>query len=331
MFFSAIYSNKIIEIDTERFIQINTELVREAFRDCETGTRIHLDIPLLNLSPKSPKEENFPLSNVSLGTGTNPVFPAFVYITDALLSAKFRPIGSSTFIRRYLLPLDRQIKRADIRDSHLRPSFGIPRQEVIWSEVIIHSYFNAKISPAIQSLYRDINTSGRFNLVKFYAPLSDSLVVERDVAHIWGCKKDHGFSYPELCFAIGNYRKQSYRLQKGFEGMMELTQNYHPNPADTKQRFFPSRDWTSTVFFTLLLRKYLYQAFMCGTNRIFLSDNNTFSRFFEYHFDNNGIMTIEYYIIDDQQTIAEGITLRSAMAGFFFNTPLLQQENYEAH
>ncbi|KAK6456980.1 uncharacterized protein RJT20DRAFT_134278 [Scheffersomyces xylosifermentans] len=91
-------------------------------------------------------------------------------------------------------------------------------------------------------------------------------------------------------FAIGDYKMSNYKLYEGFEQMMELIRNYQPNPADENQRFFTLRLWNPAVCFTLLLRKYLYQAMICGTNRGFLSDHNTFS--------------------DDPETVSDGITLR---------------------
>ena len=67
----------------------------------------------------------------------------------------------------------------------------------------------------------------------------------------------------------------------------------------------------------MTLRKYLYQAFLCGTDRIFISDHQTFSGFFKYEIVDDKI-TIDYYAINDPETVAHGITLRSAIAGFFY-------------
>lgn len=69
------------------------------------------------------------------------------------------------------------------------------------------------------------------------------------------------------------------------------------------------------VLFELDLSKYISQAFLCGTDRILISDNQTFSGFFKYEIV-DGKMFIDYYIIHDPETVEDGITLRSAITGF---------------
>ena len=65
--------------------------------------------------------------------------------------------------------------------------------------------------------------------------------------------------------------------------------------------------------------KYFYDAFMCGTNRVLISNHQSFSGFFKYDIE-EGQMSVDYYIINDPETVAHGITLKSAMAGFFYQT-----------
>jgi hypothetical protein len=81
--------------------------------------------------------------------------------------------------------------------------------------------------------------------------------------------------------------------------------------------FFPDREWSPRVLFALLLSKYIYQTFLCGTNRILISDHQTFSGFFEYEIV-DGEMIINYYVISDPESVEHGVTLRSAIAGFFY-------------
>ncbi|CUM54864.1 unnamed protein product [Debaryomyces fabryi] len=64
----------------------------------------------------------------------------------------------------------------------------------------------------------------------------------------------------------------------------------------------------------LVLRKYLYQAFLCGTDRVFISDHQSFSGFFKYEIMDDGKMNIDYYVINDPETVEYGI----AIAGFFY-------------
>ena len=51
---------------------------------------------------------------------------------------------------------------------------------------------------------------------------------------------------------------------------------------------------------------------------MFISDNQSFSGFFNYEFIDGGRMAINYYVINDPETVEHGITLRSAIAGFFY-------------
>ncbi|KAK6453650.1 uncharacterized protein RJT20DRAFT_3656 [Scheffersomyces xylosifermentans] len=69
------------------------------------------------------------------------------------------------------------------------------------------------------------------------------------------------------------------------------------------------------------MRTYVAYAVLCGTNRFFFSDHETFSGFFEFEFDKHNAMSVNYYEINDPQSVSDGITLRSAIAGFFYNTP----------
>lgn len=58
---------------------------------------------------------------------------------------------------------------------------------------------------------------------------------------------------------------------------------------------------SSRVLFALVLRKYLYDAFLCGTDRVFISDHQTFSGFFEYEIVDGKRMTIDCYVINDPE------------------------------
>lgn len=82
---------------------------------------------------------------------------------------------------------------------------------------------------------------------------------------------------------------------------------------------FQDTHWNPSMLFALVLSKYFYDAFLCGTNRVLISNHQPFSVFFKYDIV-EGQMAVDYYIISDPETVAHGITLRSAMAGFFYQT-----------
>ncbi|CUM67580.1 uncharacterized protein PRCAT00005280001 [Priceomyces carsonii] len=130
---------------------------------------------------------------------------------------------------------------------------------------------------------------------------------------------------PEICFGIGDYKKKNYYLARGFEELKATLKEHNKSLSDQRSlrlhsthAIFQDREWTPRVVCALVLRKYIYQAFLCGTDRVFISDHQSFSGFFRYNIANDGIMVINYYVINDPETVEHGITLRSAIAGFFY-------------
>ncbi|CUM54878.1 uncharacterized protein AC631_05916 [Debaryomyces fabryi] len=105
-------------------------------------------------------------------------------------------------------------------------------------------------------------------------------------------------------------------MTQGFEEFKTSILNRRRLRLNSTGNFFPDREWSPRVLFALVLSKYIYEAFLCGTDRIFISDHQTFSGFFKYEIL-DGQMIIDYYIINDPEAVEHGITLRSAMAGFF--------------
>ncbi|CUM67041.1 uncharacterized protein PRCAT00004729001 [Priceomyces carsonii] len=53
-------------------------------------------------------------------------------------------------------------------------------------------------------------------------------------------------------------------------------------------------------------------------NREFISDHESFSGFFRYKIVSGEKMVIKYYVINNPETVEHGITLRSAIGGFFY-------------
>ena len=130
---------------------------------------------------------------------------------------------------------------------------------------------------------------------------------------------------PDICFAIGDYKTENYFLTKGLQELklaitdfVEKRLNLKQLRLHENQHIFEDREWSPRVLCALVLRKYLYQAFLCGTDRVFISDHQSFSGFFKYEIIDDGKMIIDYYVINDPETVEHGITLRSAIAGFFY-------------
>ena len=123
--------------------------------------------------------------------------------------------------------------------------------------------------------------------------------------------------YPEIVFGIGDYKTGVYKMTQGFEEFKTAILNRRRLRLHSIGNFFPDREWSPRVLFALVLSKYIYQAFLCGTDRILISDHQTFSGFFRYEIV-DGEMIIDYYVINNPETVENGITLRSAIAGFFY-------------
>ena len=94
-------------------------------------------------------------------------------------------------------------------------------------------------------------------------------------------------------------------MAQGFEELKVKAEELKQNILDTKplrpvksQPLFINREWSPRVLFALVLRKYLCQAFLCATDRLFITDHQTFSGFFEYEIVDNKI-TINYYATND--------------------------------
>ena len=108
-------------------------------------------------------------------------------------------------------------------------------------------------------------------------------------------------------------------LKAAIESQIENLLNRRRLRLQSSGSFFPNREWSPRVLFALVLSKYIYQAFLCGTDRILISDHQTFSGFFKYEIV-DGEMIIDYYVINNPETVENGITLRSAIAGFFYKS-----------
>lgn len=156
------------------------------------------------------------------------------------------------------------------------------------------------------------------------SPLDRRRIVKPDIARILKKGSFLNLQTPDLCFAIGDYRKGTYNLAQGFEELRVAINDHKQNLLNKKQVWslkgrplFADRELSPGILLALVLRKYVYQVFLCGTDRIFISDDQTFSAFFKYRILDEK-MTIDYYNINNSETVAHGITLGSAIVGVVY-------------
>lgn len=298
------------------------ELVSELQNDLqEEDLRDLLDADILSsLDDEIQTTKSMPDTKSSFSLGADPP-PAIVnFITDAIIKSHYREMTATEFKESYLAPLNKAMKRTVFTMSPSKQSFqypvGNPEDEV----KDIQRYYDHEVNPATQLLYRQIHGKGNYfgNQGSFRAPLSRSRLVKPDIVHYYKKSKTDP---PSTCFAIGDFEKGAYKLTEGFIELKNAIEKYRLNLENGQLQKTPTLfdvDWSNGIVFALIFRRCLYQAFISGTDRVFISDHQKFSGFFQYEFKEEDQMYINYYIINNPETTDHGITLRSAIGSFFY-------------
>ncbi|KRZ98374.1 uncharacterized protein AC631_05866 [Debaryomyces fabryi] len=332
MYFSGENSNNITYDDpSNRCIRINPSLYARVQDDNEQNMRVFLDTHLLKIrnishNQKLPTLEHIVSKhNASVSTGSTTVMLALNYVTKAMMTAEFREISSDEFKNTYLAPLDKVIKDSNLRKELLSRTYDYPLGDARYVEDDIQIYSN-EIACSINRFYLDILDEFHYfgYASSITPPLSKNPSFKPDIAHVyWGEASTR--QNPDICVAIGDYKTETYFLTKGLQELKLAITEFVEKRSNLKklrlyenQHIFEDREWSPRVLCALVLRKYLYQAFLCGTDRIFISDHQSFSGFFKYAIIDDGQMIIDYYVINDPETVEHGITLRSAIAAFFY-------------
>ncbi|CUM49787.1 unnamed protein product [Debaryomyces tyrocola] len=332
MYFSGEDSNNITYHDpTNKCMKIDTLLYARVQEDNEQNIRVFLDTHLLKIRNISQNQQLPTLEhivskhNASVSTGSTTVTLALNYVTNAMITAEFREISNDEFKNTYLAPLEKVIKNSNISEDLLSKRYTYPLGDAMHVEDDIQLYFYHQIEDTTARLYRDIlDQYHYFGHASIVPPLSINPKFKPDIVHVsW----DEALTRqnPDICFAIGDYKTENYFLTKGLHELKLAITDFGGKRLNLKQlrlhgnqHIFEDREWSPRVLCALVLRKYLYQAFLCGTDRVFISDHQSFSGFFKYEIIDGGKMIIDYYVINDPETVEHGITLRSAIAGFFY-------------
>ncbi|CUM66616.1 uncharacterized protein PRCAT00004287001 [Priceomyces carsonii] len=338
MYFSGKESEDITLDDPENdYIRINPELYAKVQLDNEQNARVFLDTYLLRIRDYMPEDmyaveqedRIVSRSDASVSLETRVFIPALVYVTNLMIVADFREMTSNEFKTTYLAPLNDALRESIIGDGYLLKRYAYPFGDATHVEGDIQRYFDEGIGGSINTLYREIcgkyHKFGKPTIIR--PPLDRRRIIKPDIAHISVDKSAPNLQNPEICFAIGDYEKKNYYLNQGFEELKMAIANYETDLSGQRtlrlqlthtHTIFQDREWTPRVVCALVLRKYIYQALLCGTDRVFISDHQSFSGFFKYKFVDDEKMTIDYFVINDPETVEHGITLRSAIAGFFY-------------
>ena len=317
-------------------VRINPDIYASVQHDNEQNARVFLDTPLLRIRGLAP-EHDLPIDRIgpivskggaSVSLETRVFIPALVYVTNSITTAEFREMSCDQFKTTYLAPLDHALRVSSVSRDYLPKEYGYPFGNAVLVEGDIQDYFDRQISYTIETLYQSIcgisHKFGRSSSI-LRPPLNRSSIIKPDIVHLSTPESTLNFQSPDVCFAIGDYKKENYYLSLGFEQMKKAIADYKQNLFNRRSlRLLPTdplfndREWSPRVLCALVLRKYIYQAFLCGTDRVFISDHQSFSGFFKYEFVDGERMVINYYVINDPETVEHGITLRSAITGFFY-------------
>ena len=148
----------IVEEPSMEAIKINPTLFNSLRDNNEQSTRILLDIPLLKIrdyrgKTKQVMKSLVPQSDADVFAGDMPFMSALVYITNAMMNAKFTGLSIDEFKTNYLSPFDKTIKESKIQYLPcLNPVFPYPLAYDWDDEFDIHQYFRQDISGSIERI-----------------------------------------------------------------------------------------------------------------------------------------------------------------------------------
>ena len=275
MYFSGEESKDIIYDDPEnQCIRINPALYASVQNNNVQNTRVFLDTHLLRIGDDedeqaSCSERIMPKSDAHISVRAMSLMSLLIYITDALMAVEFREMSSDEFKDSYLAPLNKVLKEANLDDCFLSKKYVYPFGDAGHVEDHIQEYFNWRIAPIICDFYRDIggndNHFGKPSMTR--PPLDRKRIVKPVIAHILKKGSFLNLQIPEICFAIGDYKRGTYNLAQGFEELMLAVQGHIESLLSleklrlhSRRMLFPNKEWSPRVLFALVLRKYPYQA-----------------------------------------------------------------------
>ncbi|KAK6453704.1 uncharacterized protein RJT20DRAFT_146755 [Scheffersomyces xylosifermentans] len=295
-------------LDSSQSIQSEAEDILKKIDDPKIATRFVLDSHLLRIKtnkvPEAPQNNNFIFDGSdSFALDVAPSWRHLAYGTNKLIRATFQETTSEKFKEMYLRPLFAVIQVAEYPQ---RP-MNIDRYECSHPSHMastIDECFKSTVIYPIGKLYRSTGRVARlFGDIKIRRPRksTEDGIIKPDITHLRWPKFE---AAQEFCCGIGSYMEPKYELKEGFEKMLNAIEKFKDleKNGNTSTTLFKDGDWDQGILFTLILRKYIYEALLCGTNRIFISGYQTFSGFFTFDVDTEDETKIEYFVIDDPET-----------------------------
>ncbi|KAK6455346.1 uncharacterized protein RJT20DRAFT_148191 [Scheffersomyces xylosifermentans] len=269
-------------------------------------------------------ETLLPGDKASVSIGEYPPIATTAFITNALMSANFIGTSNSEFKEEYLRPLDLALKDAKDLMMLVRSHYSKPMKINFFSKTDIQNHYHIETSVPLShiylSIYETLGIRSSFARSSTVEPfLSTRTLTKLGIVHVLNDNLHNGNKDWDLCVAIGDIKIPNYLMASGFEEMRKNISMFKNMINHDETPCIGSWDVGSS--FSFVFRKILLQAFVLGTDRFFVSDHSTFSGFFRYEvFKGGSELDIHYFVINDPETVADGITLRSAIAGFFYKT-----------
>ena len=228
MYFSGEKEEDITFDDpADRCIKINPELYANVRFDNQQNARVFLDTPLLKIRGLTPKHD-LPIDRIgpivskggaSVSLETRVFMSALVYVTNSITTAECREMTCDQFKSTYLAPLDDALTVSNIIHKYLLEEYVYPVGNAAHVEGDIQDYFDRQISYTIEILYQEIcgisHKFGRSSSI-LRPPLNRSSIIKPDIVHIYTAESALNFHSPDVCFAIGDYKKENYYLILGF-------------------------------------------------------------------------------------------------------------------
>lgn len=103
-----------------------------------------------------------------------------------------------------------------------------PRGDAFNVEDDVQRYFDEFVCPTLRCLYNDVcgrnHYFGRSSVIRL--PFTRNRIIKPDIVHMAINDMATDMRSPDICFAIGDYKKGNYDLMRGLEDCKVATGDY---------------------------------------------------------------------------------------------------------
>ena len=207
-------------------------------------------------------------SDALVSLETRVFIPALVYVTNSIITAEFSEMSSDEFKTTYLAPLHNTLRVSNISRDYLLKEYDYPFGDPSIAEDGVQRNFDENIVREIKRLYQEIcggyHDCGRPPISR--PPLSRRTIIRLDIVHLAIDKSAPSLLCPEICFAVGDYKRENYYLTQDLHELNMAIVDHKDNLSNQRTlRLLP----THTLFND---REWSPESDMCfGSKEIYLS------------------------------------------------------------